>query len=81
MTVITKERSQIRPGTQNYMILQHLRLGNSLTGIEALHLFKVRDLPKRVSELNEYQGDFVRSEWKIDTTGSRYKRYWMDLSK
>lgn len=81
MTVITKERSQIRPGTQNYMILQHLKTGATLSGIEALHLFKVRDLPKRISELNEYQGALVRSEWKIDTTGSRYKRYWIDLSK
>ncbi len=80
MTVIIKERDRIRPGSQNYMILQHLRLGNSITGVEALHLFKVRDLPKRVSELRASGAD-INGHWKMDTTGARYMKYYLVAQK
>lgn len=75
--MITKPFAQVKEGTQCYMILQHLRLGKSITGVEALHLYKVRDLPKRISELTEDSALVVNSEWKTDTTGARYKRYWL----
>ena len=62
--------------TQTMVVYDHLKLGKSISGIEALHLYKVRDLPKRISELRA-QGAEIHGKFFTDTTGSRYMRYWL----
>lgn len=65
--------------SQTKQIETHLMAGNSLSGIEALHLFRCRDLPKRISELRK-SGYRIKGTWNTDAKGSRYMRYELDKS-
>ncbi len=60
--------------TQEQKILKHLRGGLSLTGLEASDLYRVRDLPKRISVLR-HKGADIEGELRIDVEGGRYMRY------
>ena len=63
--------------TQERQIIEHFHHEKSLSGIEALHLYRVKDLPKRISVLRK-QGYRIHGEWRRDTKGSRYMRYWLE---
>jgi hypothetical protein len=46
----------------------------SISNIEAQALFKIRALPRRISDL-EARGHRFERERRVDTTGQRYVRY------
>lgn len=60
--------------TQVQLIEKHLRDVGSISNIEAQALYRVRALPRRISDLEE-AGFAIRRERKLDNTGQRYVRY------
>lgn len=67
-----KERTL--PMSQNDQILDHLRKVGSITFSQAVDLYRVRSLPRRIADLREAGHDIV-SEWRKDNLGQRYTRY------
>lgn len=65
-----------RGPTQESKILNHLNEIGTISPLEALHLYKVRDLPKRISVLKA-RGTLITSLTSRDLSGSRYKRYYL----
>lgn len=62
--------------TQEQKILRHLVRGLSLSGLEAADLYRVRDLPKRISVLRD-RGVMIDGALLTDVEGGRYMRYSM----
>ena len=60
--------------SQNQQVLEHLQTVGNLSGLEAADLYRVRDLPKRVSELRA-AGHKISGEFRRDHVGQRYMRY------
>ncbi len=60
--------------SQNDKILDHLKNVGSITFVEAVDLYRVRSLPRRIADLRQRGHDIV-SEWKQDHIGQRYTRY------
>lgn len=60
--------------SQNNQILKHLIDVGSITFLEAVDLYRVRSLPRRIKDLREL-GWPIDSEWRKDTLGQRYTRY------
>ena len=48
--------------SQNALILDHLKRGGTLTGLDALRLYGVSHLPRRVLDLRE-SGHDLQSTW------------------
>jgi hypothetical protein len=63
-------------GQQHRDILMHLRLGNKLTGLEALKLFGTMKLATRCSELHQMGWD-IKSETIETETGKHISRYFI----
>ena len=65
--------------TQEEIILRHLRVRGQggVTGREAADLYRVRDLPKRISVLRS-QGHRIRGTLRHDELGQRYMRYTLE---
>lgn len=61
---------------QTELILRHLKHHGSITGVEAAAVYKVRSLPKRISELKGVGIPVVRVLHK-DATGQRYAKYYL----
>lgn len=59
---------------QEDRILKHLKAVGSISGLEASDIYRVRDLPKRVSVLKQ-EGHGIDGEWRRDISGQRYIRY------
>ena len=59
---------------QRTVVLDHLRAVGTISGLEAADLYRVRDLPKRISELKS-EGHAIEGEWRTDHLEQRYKRY------
>ncbi len=66
--------------TQETLVINHLQSTGSISGVEAETLFKIRHLPKRISNLKT-RGWVIVSEHKKDSTGQRYVRYVFDKKK
>lgn len=60
--------------SQKEKILSHLKSVGNISGLEAADLYRVRDLPKRISELRA-AGAKIIGQWRRDTLGQRYMRY------
>jgi hypothetical protein len=60
--------------TQEAKVLNHLKFVGTLSGVEAADLYRVRDLPKRISVLRQ-RGEKIVSELRHDFNGQRYMRY------
>ncbi len=65
---------------QQKLILQHLRERrlHGLSQFEALHLYRIAALPRRVKDLTE-AGVPIRKERRLDPTGRPYARYFLDI--
>ena len=60
--------------SQNDLILRHLKNVGSITFLEAVDLYRVRSLPRRIKDLRD-AGHEIVSEWRKDTLGQKYTRY------
>ncbi len=60
--------------TQLQMITNHLETGKGLTGYEAMNLYRIASLSRRINDLEE-RGMKIKRETKKDLTGRRYTRY------
>lgn len=60
--------------TQIELLKKHFTLRSTITNIEAQNLYRIRALPRRISDLEERGLKFERIR-KTDPTGQRYVRY------
>lgn len=60
--------------TQIENLKKHFTLRSTITNIEAQNLYRIRALPRRISDLEERGMKFNRIR-KTDPTGQRYVRY------
>lgn len=65
---------------QQKIILKHLneRRSGGISAFEALHLYRVAALPRRIADLTE-AGVAIRKERKTDQTGRAYTRYFLEV--
>ncbi len=69
--------STISPtSTQTQALIDHFNHVGSVSGLEALALYRIVSLTKVISVLKR-RGLQIVGEWKADNTGKRYKRYTM----
>lgn len=59
---------------QQELLIRHFKVQTSISNIEAQMMYKIRALPRRISDLEERGMTFIR-ERKTDATGQRYVRY------
>lgn len=69
----SKPKRKLTPQVKT--ILTHLEKVGDISGIEASAMYKVRSLPRRITDLKEAGYDITR-EFKKDATGQRYVRYY-----
>jgi len=62
--------------SQIELLKEHFDNEDSISNIEAQAVYKIRALPRRISDLKEC-GYVFRHEWKRDLTGQRYMRYFV----
>tara|TARA_Y100000361_G_scaffold110792_1_gene100881 strand:+ start:292 stop:522 length:231 start_codon:yes stop_codon:yes gene_type:complete len=62
--------------TQKELLLSHFDTANSISNVEAQAIYKIRALPRRISDLKE-EGYSFEHEWRTDPTGQRYMRYYL----
>lgn len=60
--------------TQLQQLLAHFAQRPDISNVEAQAMFRIRALPRRISDLTAKGYRFGRS-WRTDTTGQRYVRY------
>ena len=60
--------------TQVETLIRHFKTAGSITNVEAQSVYKIRALPRRISDL-EQRGMKFKRERKTDLTGQRYVRY------
>lgn len=58
-------------------VLLHLKQAGSITNVEANAVHRIRALPRRIRDLRE-MGYRISDVMRKDTTGQRYKRYYLD---
>ena len=66
--------SPLNKKPQTSLLLDHFRKNNSISGIEAQAMFRIRSLSRRINDLEAIGHRFAR-EQRLDTTGQRYVRY------
>ncbi len=62
--------------TQLTMLMKHFDSTNTISNMEAQTIYRIRALPRRISDLEERGWVFER-EWRKDPTGQRYRRYFL----
>ncbi len=60
--------------SQKQLLLEHFRKKNSISGIEAAALYRIRSLSRRINDL-EADGHLFGRSTEEDPTGQRYTRY------
>ena len=66
------ETRKMKPQTK--LVLNHLNTFQHITPVEAAAVYKVRSLPKRISELKS-MGYPIKTSLHKDATGQRYAKY------
>jgi len=64
---------------QRNLLIKHFELRDSISGVEAASIYKIRSLPRRIMDLKLLGYEFD-SDWRKDPTGQRYKRYTVTLN-
>ena len=67
-----KVTKHLKPQTQ--LVLDHLKQYGHITPVEAGAVYKIRCLPKRISELKEV-GVKIKTQLRADACGQRYAHY------
>ena len=62
--------------SQMELLKEHFEHTDSISNIEAQAVYRIRALPRRISDL-KLRGYVFRHEWKKDLTGQRYMRYFL----
>ena len=65
--------------SQSTRILQFMKAGGSITGLEAVMLFGCLHLPRRILDIKE-KGHTVRDRW-VEVNGKTVKEYFMGSGK
>lgn len=65
-----------RKASQNQRILEYLRTGHRITGLEALRLFDCIRMARVAGDLKA-AGEDVRDRWIETNSGKRVKEYWI----
>ena len=65
--------------SQNQRILEYLRSGQRITGLDALLLFGCIRMARVAGDLKA-DGEDVRDRWIKTPSGKRVKEYWIPLS-
>jgi hypothetical protein len=65
---------------QEAFVLDHLTNVGTISGREAEDIYRIRDLPKRISVLRQ-EGHSIKVVLKTDTLGQRYARYAFTANK
>jgi hypothetical protein len=66
--------------SQNKAILNYLKQGNSLTGLDGLKLFGTMKLASRISEIKDEiinEDFFIDEKWVETASGKRVMKYWL----
>ena len=72
---MTKKLSQVE------RVMHHLKNVGSISPVEAMYLYRIRDLPKRISEIRAASAaELIRKEFKRDAMGQRYVRYYYEAA-
>ena len=75
------ETTEFNPSTQNGEILKYLQQGNAITYLEALNLFGVLFLPRRIKDLKQHgyniSDKFIAVVKKNGKT-THVKKYYLD---
>ena len=74
MTQMDLFGGKMKKASQAQLILGHLEMKGSISGLEALSLYRIFRLAARIEELRN-RGHDIETEMKKDTTGKRYARY------
>lgn len=61
--------------TQIEILKKHFADRSTLSAIEAHMMYRIRALPRRISDLEEFHGMKFNRIRKTDPTGQRYVRY------
>jgi hypothetical protein len=59
-------------------LIHHFKTAGTITNVEAQGVYKIRALPRRISDLEDRGYKFNRVR-KTDLTGQRYTRYSLDV--
>lgn len=68
----------INLGPQQRLVYDYLMTGRQLSRQVAINTLGVQEVTTRISELNKLGLD-IKSEWKRDFGGTRYKAYWVEV--
>lgn len=60
--------------SQNELLLNHLKMGNTISPIEAIGVYGIHRLSARIYDLKR-QGHNIIKELRRDPTGKSYARY------
>ena len=66
-----------RTAGMNDLVLSHLKRVGDISALEAQGMYKCRSLSRRICDLKE-AGYAITSVHKVDNTGQRYVRYFLD---
>ena len=64
---------------QRDLLIHHFNTTDTISGVEAASIYKIRSLPRRIMDLKVMGYEFT-SEWRKDPTGQRYIRYTLTLN-
>jgi hypothetical protein len=65
--------------TQIEVLTNHMTRVGSISGLEALALYRIVSLTRQITTLKR-KGLTIFGEWRKDNTGKRYKRYFMNAT-
>jgi hypothetical protein len=74
MICYREQRPTVPKGKQRQEVLSHLRDIGSISGLEAVAIYRVSSLTKIISVLKRY-GWLIEGHWRRDHLGKLYKRY------
>lgn len=67
-------------GPQQRTVYDYLMAGRQLTRQVAINTLNIQEVTTRIAELRKLGLD-IKSEWKRDFGGTRYKTYWVEVSE
>jgi len=66
----------VKQPSQNQRILEYMRSGKRITGLDALRIFGCIRMARVAGDLKD-AGEVIQDRWIKTTTGKRVKEYWI----